>query len=171
MLGKPNADDAPAYAQKYFDLCTDKDLFLALHSSFELTLSIFSRFKREKEDHKYFAGKWSVKEVLSHIIDTERILAYRALCISRKDEAVFPSFNENLYVAEGNVGDRSLIDLLQEYEAVRTSNIHLFKYLSLEMLDFKGNVGDSQITPRAIAWFMVGHNIHHVNVVKELYTK
>jgi uncharacterized damage-inducible protein DinB len=171
MLEKPKENEAPSWSKKYIDLCEDKDLFLALHTSFEQTLKVFTRFKKDKEEYAYQAGKWNVKEVLCHIIDTEKVFSYRALRFSRKDGSILNSFDQNLFVAESNTADRSLIDLLQEYEAVRTANIMFFKYLSLEQLDFMGSVEENQITARSLAWMIAGHNIHHTQFVKENYTK
>lgn len=139
----------------------------------EISLHDFIRFVQnipmDKFDYRYTEGKWNIKEIIQHVIDTERIFAYRALRISRNDETPLPGFDENHYIANTEAANRNIQDLLTEFSAVRHSNLFLFKSLSDEQLRRIGIASNAAVTVRAIGFIMIGHQKHHQKVFEERY--
>ena len=169
IIEKPNPEDAPKYYQHYFSLVPENNLSDALENSMKNTFKFISSIPKEKEEHQYALDKWTIKEVFAHIIDTERIFAYRALRFSRKDGTDLPSFNQNSYTPNANTQQRTLAQIADEYKAVRQASITLFAYLTPDMLDFRGSSNKNPVTARSIGWMIAGHDIHHCNVIKEKY--
>lgn len=139
----------------------------------EISLHDFIRFVREipmdKFDYRYAEGKWTIKDIIQHIIDAERIFAYRALRISRNDQTSLPGFEENDYVENTNANGRSIQELLTEFSAVRHSNLLLFKSFSEEQLTRMGTASNHPISVRAIGFLIIGHQKHHQRVFQERY--
>lgn len=133
--------------------------------------ALLSEVPDELEEFRYAEGKWSVKEVVGHMIDTERIMTYRALCIARGEQQSLPGFEENDYVAVANFDKRSLYDLSHEFGFVREATISLFKTLSEEDLDRVGKANNNPVTARAILYIIAGHHLHHQQVLMERYLK
>jgi uncharacterized damage-inducible protein DinB len=169
MITRPNYADAPEYYHYYFNLVTENNLETALISSSEMTSRLIYGISADKESYSYDTGKWTIKQLLSHINDTERILAYRALRFSRMDKTALSGFDEDLFAPNANTESRNLNHLLDEYISIRRATESLFEYLTDEMLDFKGNANNLSMTPRGIGFMIVGHNIHHMNILKERY--
>ena len=146
---------------------------VTLIEELEISLHEFIRFVQnipmDKFDFRYAEGKWTIKEIIQHVIDTERIFAYRALRISRNDQTPLPRFDENAYVNNTQANDRNLQDLLTELSAVRHSNIFLFKSFSNEQLERTGIASNAGISVRAIGFIMIGHQKHHQKVFEERY--
>ena len=146
---------------------------ITLMDELEISLHDFIRFIQnipmDKFDFRYAVGKWTIKEIIQHVIDTERIFAYRALRISRNDQTPLPGFDENNYINNTEANRRSIQDLLTEFSAVRHSNIYLFKSFSSEQLERTGIASNSGISVRAIGFVMIGHQKHHQNVFEERY--
>ncbi len=146
---------------------------ITLMDELEISLHDFIRFIQnipmDKFDFRYAEGKWTIKEIIQHVIDTERIFAYRALRISRNDQTPLPGFDENNYINNTEANRRSIQDLLTEFSAVRHSNIYLFKSFSSEQLERTGIASNSGISVRAIGFVMIGHQKHHQNVFEERY--
>ena len=139
----------------------------------EISLHDFIRFVREipmdKFDYRYAEGKWTIKDIIQHIIDAERIFAYRALRISRNDQTPLPGFEENDYVKNTNANSRSIQELLTELSAVRHSNLLLFKSFSEEQLTRMGISSNHPISVRALGFLIIGHQKHHQRVFQERY--
>ena len=139
----------------------------------EISLHDFIRFVQnipmDKFDYRYAEGKWTIKDIIQHIIDTERIFAYRALRISRNDKTPLPGFEENDYVDNTNANDRNLQGLLTEMAVVRQATLSLFKRLSEEQLKRTGTASNTSISVRAIAFIVIGHQKHHQRVFQERY--
>src|SRR6478609_2166562 len=139
----------------------------------EISLHDFIKFVQnipmDKFDYRYAEGKWTIKEIIQHIIDTERIFAYRALRISRNDKTPLPGFEENDYVDNTDAKSRSIQDLLTEFSAVRHSNLLLFKSFSDEQLRRIGVASNHEISVRAIGFILLGHLKHHQRVFSERY--
>ena len=139
----------------------------------EICLHDFIRFVQnipmDKFDYRYAEGKWTIKDIIQHIIDTERIFAYRALRISRNDKTPLPGFEENDFVENTNANDRNIQDLLAEFSAVRHSNLFLFKSFSEEQLKRIGTASNASISVRAIGFIIIGHQKHHQKVFQERY--
>lgn len=171
MIEKPNLADIPAYFLAYIDLVPENNLFEALEKNLNNTIYLFENIPSEKENFAYAEGKWTVKEVLNHIIDTERIFAYRALRFSRFDETELPGYDENLFTENANVSNRSLQHLIEEFRVIRKSTHYLFEAMTKEMLDFIGTANKNKSSARALGYMIVGHTIHHNHVLKERYLK
>lgn len=139
----------------------------------EINLHDFIRFVQnipmDKFDYRYAEGKWTIKEIIQHIMDTERIFAYRALRISRNDKTPLPGFEENDYAMNTNANGRSLQELLTEFSAVRHSNLLMFKSFSEDQLTRMGIVSEHSISVRAIGFLIIGHLKHHQKVFQERY--
>lgn len=139
----------------------------------EICLHDFIRFVQnipmDKFDYRYAEGKWTIKDIIQHIIDTERIFTYRALRISRNDKTPLPGFEENDYVANTNANVRSIQDLLAELSAVRHATLYLFKSFSWEQLERIGIASNNEISVRAIGFILIGHQKHHQKVFQERY--
>ncbi|MBP6181678.1 DinB family protein [Flavobacterium sp.] len=139
----------------------------------EICLHDFIRFVQnismDKFDYRYAEGKWTIKDIIQHIIDTERIFAYRALRISRNDKTPLPGFEENDFVANTNANDRNIQDLLAELSAVRHTTLFLFKSFSEEQLKRIGTASNAYISVRAIGFIIIGHQKHHQKVFQDRY--
>ncbi len=130
---------------------------------------LFRNLPKEKGDYSYAKGKWSLKELIQHIIDTERIFCYRSLCFARNDKTELPGFNQDIFVANDNANDRDYYDLLDEMQILRKSTIQLFKSFSDKALLRVGVASNNKISVRALGYLFSGHQLHHLNVVKERY--
>ncbi len=158
-----------AYFLKYVNLAGTG----ILQEELEICLHDFIRFVQniplDKFDYRYAEGKWTIKEIIQHIIDTERIFAYRALRISRNDKTPLPGFDENEYVDNTNANERSIQDLLTEMAVVRQASLSLFKSFSPEQLLRIGKASDNKISVRAIGFIIIGHQKHHQKIFEERY--
>jgi hypothetical protein len=169
MKNKAIYKDAPEYSSYYFDLIQSDDLFYEFEKSKELTLSIFKLISPELENYSYQLNKWTTKEVLRHIIDMERIFAYRAFRFSRFDDTELSGVEENDYIEKVKQTDIKVSDLQEEYLAVRNSTVLIYRNIKTEMLDFKGTANKQTYTARTLGFAMIGHNIHHCNYIKTKY--
>lgn len=169
MKDKTIYRDAPNYCHYFFDLVETNDLLIELENSCKLTLELFKLITSEKENFSYQPKKWTINEVLRHIIDCERVYSYRALRFSRFDNTELAGFDENKYI-ENMIGIvQNLDDLKDEYVNVRKATIALFKTMTHEMLDFKGTANKVSFTARTLGFMTVGHNLHHSNFIKTKY--
>ncbi len=169
MIQKPAIEKIPAYYHHYFSLNTEADLIAALESGMSETINLLNGVPEHKADYRYASDKWTIKEVVSHIIDTERVFAYRALRFSRKDSTPLEGFDENSWAPNANAASRTLTAMIAEFSAVRRSTIDLYSYMTDEMLDFEGTANSWNITARSIGWVSAGHNRHHCGILKERY--
>lgn len=168
-ITKPLSIEYPKYFHTYISLTKGADLIQELEATrteFENTISLISE---DKGNYHYTEGKWSIKKLLLHIIDTERIMCYRALSFARGEKAELPGFDENAYAENCEASKRSLTDILEEYKSVRASTISLFKNFSSQTLDNIGRANNNSITVKSIGYIILGHQIHHINVLKERY--
>ena len=171
MENKAIYKDAPEYCSYYFDLIQSDNLLFEFEKSKELTLRIFKLISPELENFSYEPNKWTIKEVLRHIIDMERIFAYRAFRFSRLDDTELSSVEENDYIENVKQINIKLSDLQEEYLAVRNSTISIYRNITTEMLDFKGTANKQTYTARTLGFAMIGHNIHHCNFIEAKYLK
>jgi uncharacterized damage-inducible protein DinB len=168
LIAPPKAGTYAPYYETYISKVKE-DPFHLLEGLVLNFKALLSEVPDEKEEYRYAEGKWSVKEVVGHIIDTERIMCTRALCIARGEKQSLPGFDENEYVAAANFDKRSLYDLSREFGYVRESTLAFFKTLSGEDLDRNGTANNNPVTPRAILYILAGHHLHHLGVLKERY--
>ncbi len=170
FIDRPILSAAPDYYHYYFQL-TNEDSYL--ETALQNQLSNFELFinsiPSEKENYSYAEGKWSVKGVVAHCVETERILQYRALRFSRFDSTEISGFDENWYTKHNNHEALSLSDLMEEFTCVRKATLLLYQNMTLQMLDFVGIANQKPNTARNIGWFIVGHLIHHTKVIKQRY--
>ena len=157
------------YIQRYLDLIPSENWLEELRNSGAQTLEIYEKLS---EEHSYFAyaeGKWTLKELLQHLIDAERIFIYRALRFSRNDQTELAGWDEELYAKEYFLNDVSLQTLLEEFDLLRKSNILFFGNLKEEILSRKGVANGTEISVETIGKLIIGHNIHHLNIIRERY--
>jgi hypothetical protein len=165
----PTPEEHPPYFSNYIKLVNSENILKLLDEQVVDVQELLSNISEEKENYAYAEGKWTVKEVIGHIIDTERIMAYRALRFARKDKTNLAGFDENFYVVNSNFKDRTLYDLAHEFAIVRESNLALFKHFNVEMLDEVGNANGNNMSVRAILYMIAGHTTHHTNIIKSRY--
>lgn len=168
-MKRPQINEHPAYYTHYIGLVKGDNILKQLEDQVIDIQAIISEIPEEKENYAYAPGKWTIKEVLGHIIDTERIMAYRALRFARKDKTALPGFDENEYVANSDYNKRTLYDIAHEFAIVRESNLALFKHFNEEALDQRGTANNNEATVRAILFMIAGHANHHLNVIKTKY--
>ena len=162
------ADEYNPYYQKYID--KSKNLNLNDFSlNFDHVLSFLQDIPKEKHEYRYEKDKWTVKEVVLHMIDAERIFAYRALRIARKDQTLLPGFDQDAYVATSQANNRTFVSLLKEYISVKTATITLFDHFDDEMQRARGTASNSTISVRALGFIIMGHENHHVEILNECY--
>ena len=166
---RPNHGDYSDYYNGYVNLVEDDDIIKTLYEQNKKTQDILNSFSEHKGNYRYADGKWTVKEVVGHLIDTERVFAYRSLCIARGEKKSLPGFEQDDYVKEGNFNRRELFDLNYEFRLLRESNLLLFKSFTPEMLRRKGFANESSISVLAILFIIAGHELHHMKVLQEKY--
>jgi uncharacterized damage-inducible protein DinB len=170
QIRKPEADECKAYFQRYIDLVGPGDFFNNLAQNTADALHFFAAIPSEKHSYRYAENKWTVKELLLHVIDTDRVFLYRALVSARGDNKTeLNVVDENLWAANADVTHRSMESLLEELSVVRRSAELLFQNITEEQSKFRGNSDGHPITARALGYIMIGHMLHHMNVVRERY--
>ncbi|MCL6099132.1 MAG: DinB family protein [Bacteroidetes bacterium] len=168
-MQRPDQSEYAPYYQQYIKDVPQIDILEYLNQQLDETVKLFSGVSEEKASFRYAPDKWSVKEVLGHILDSERIFAYRALCISRDEKNSLPGFDQNIYTANANFDKLKLTDIVEEFVALRKSNLKMFGNFSEEMWTRKGTANKNEVTVRAVAYILAGHALHHINVVREQY--
>ena len=166
---RPAISDYAEYYQKYIDLVKGDDIFKILVEQNMESQNVLNSFSESKGNYSYAEGKWTVKEVIGHIMDVERIFAYRALCIARGETKPLPGMDQDYYVKNGNFNKRQLIDINYEYRLVRESNILLFGGFDKSVLQNRGNASGYEVTVLALMFMTAGHVKHHLNILMERY--
>jgi len=166
---RPTASEHAPYYGKYTALVPDGSIVETLRTQMEETAALLAGVPTEREEHRYAEGKWSVKEVVGHLADAERVFAYRLLRFSRGDETPLASFDEGTYVPAGAFGARTLRSLAAEFRAVREATLHLLDCLDDRAMSRRGVAADNAVTVRALAWIIAGHERHHVAIFRERY--
>jgi hypothetical protein len=168
-IQRPGADEyAPFYAD-YVGLVTEPDVLAALARQPDEIARIARGLTPEGERHRYGPEKWSVREILGHITDGERVFGYRAFCISRGDQTPLPGFDENAYVAASGYDARPAADLAADFAAARASNLAVLRALPAERFGNVGNANGKPVSLRALAFIMAGHVHHHLAVLRDRY--
>ncbi len=158
------------YFKQYIKLVdTNKSIVENLKKSQQEFNNILDNISKEKHNFAYEAGKWTLKELVQHTIDTERIFCYRALCFARNDKTDLPGFDQDLFSKNDNANRRDFSNLLAEMSAVRAASILLFESFTDDSLLRKGKASGKFMTVRALGYLFSGHQLHHLNVVKERY--
>jgi uncharacterized damage-inducible protein DinB len=168
-VGHPDpAEYAPFYAS-YVGNVTEDDVVAALEAQARATAELLARVDEEKAAHRYAPEKWSVKQIVGHVTDGERVFAYRALAIARGDQNSLPGFDENDYMRNVDFDRRSLRELAEEYAAARAATLAMFRGFSDEAWQRRGTANNAGVTVRALAHIVLGHERHHLKVLRERY--
>ena len=169
MIPRPEPSEYFTYYDAYVRRVPGRDILSVLAEGIADTLALLDGVSPALEEYRYAAGKWSVREVIGHLIDAERVFAHRALHFARRDPAPLPSMEEGDYARASNAGRRRLQDLADELEAVRRSSMLLFRSFDDEMLNFRGTASGYEFSVRSIPYIIAGHEIHHRSVLVERY--
>ncbi|MBK9412806.1 MAG: DinB family protein [Bacteroidetes bacterium] len=157
------------YYESYRQHIMENDMFKGLVAQGELTHQFIKSLPEKQGDNRYQEGKWSVKEVLGHILDTERILTYRILCFMRGERQALPGFEENDYARNSNYSTRTLKDIGEELYAVRQSTVHMIMNMDQNSLDDVGIANGAEVSIRALIYMVLVHERHHVKFIKKTY--
>lgn len=166
---RPDPSECPPYTRGYLEQVPNGDVLQILERQLHEGTAMLEGLPPEKADYAYAPGKWTVKEVLGHVTDAERVFAYRALRIARGDETPLPGFDENAWVPEGRFGRRTLVDLLAEHHDVRRATLALFHHLPPDADTRTGTASGHRVSVRALAYIITGHERHHHGVLRERY--
>jgi len=170
LIQKPLPGEYDPYAIMYVKLLPDDGrIFHHLRTNAEMIKQFFLSLTPEQWMHRYAEGKWTIKEILLHIIDDERIYAYRALRIARNDTTPLPGFDQDPYVVTSKANERSVESLLDEYTTVRNATLSLFENLPNDAWMRSGTANNHSVTVRALIYHLAGHELHHLNIIKEKY--
>lgn len=159
----------PAFFDRYINIVDDIDLITALESCDKIERLLDKQMLLDLEEAVYAPGKWTIKDILQHIIDNERIQAYRALRFARNDKSQLPGYDETLFADNTNVAAATVENLLEEFTVTRKSNIMLFSGFSRQMLQRTGVCFNVTVPVLALGFVLVGHQLHHINIIKERY--
>ena len=171
-IPKPLEGEFPPYATMYMKLVPDDGLLLDhLKENFKIIKQLALSLSQEELNYRYEPGKWTIKEILLHIVDDERIYAYRALRFARNDQTELPGFEQDDYTKFSRANERSIASILEEYEAVRNATITLFDGFPEEAFLRTGIANKNAVSVRALANHIAGHELHHLNIIKEKYLK
>jgi hypothetical protein len=168
-MPRPLPGDYPPFYETYISLVPETDILQVLSHSLQQIKLDLSYIGSDKSDYAYAPGKWTVKQVLQHAIDTERIFAYRALCIARGEQQSLPGFDENQYADEADVSRKHVKDLKEELLTVRLSSIQLFQGFPDPILARSGMANQKPISVLAIGYALVGHWRHHASILQTRY--
>ena len=166
---RPGADEYPAYFEGYVSLVPAGDLLQTLTRQIADTLAALRGVTEERASASYAPGKWTVKQLAGHVADGERVFAYRALCIARGDTAPLPGMDQNVYVEHANFDARTLSSLADELARVRASTLDLLGHLDEPAWLRRGTANGSEMSVRALAHIIAGHEAHHLKVLRERY--
>jgi uncharacterized damage-inducible protein DinB len=169
LIARPQSDEYFEYYGRYISQVPDGDLISVLRQQAMETVALLQNLTPEQGDYAYAPGKWTIKQVVGHIIDAERVFVYRAMCFARKDATPLPSFDENAYVDNANFASRTLADLLDEFQLVRAATVQFAKTLDTESLMQWGTASGKKITVRALLYIVAGHERHHAGLFRERY--
>jgi hypothetical protein len=168
-IRKPAPSEYGAYFGRYITLIGNPDIIAGLERQLDETKALIGTLSEEKGNHRYEAGKWSIKELLGHVIDTERVFSYRALRFARNDSTELPGYDQDAFAANANYANISLVDILNEHEAVRRATLYLLKHLPSDAWDRHGIANKNHMTVRALAFTIAGHELHHRAILTTRY--
>ena len=168
MINRPQPDEYSAFAARYVNLVDNGPIIETLELLQQSTYHFFVNLDAAKADYAYAEGKWTIKQILGHMCDTERVFAYRALVFSR-ESVTLPGFDQDVYMEGTTFNDRTIESLANEFKTIRESTLYLFKSLTEEQSTKKGIASGSPFSVRAYAYMMAGHELHHLNILRERY--
>ena len=168
-IDPPAADEFDPYYAGYIDRVEGKQLSLILRQQRAKVIELLASLRDEQAGYRYAPDKWSLKEVIGHLIDTERVFVYRAMSIARDEKQSLPGFDQNEYVVTGDFDSRPLEGLIREYEAVRNASLAFFESLDEASWLKTGMANDVTVSVRAIGYIVPGHEAHHLAILEERY--
>lgn len=168
-MNRPDPSEYDAYYDRYVSLVADGDIVEILSTQLSETLGLLEAVPPDRETWAYAPGKWSFREVIGHLADTERVFAGRALWIARDPQTALPSMDHELWAANSTARDRSLPELLDEWTAVRAATVALIRGLDAESLARVGTASDLRFTVRSFPWIIAGHELHHRQLLRDRY--
>lgn len=168
-MRRPAVNEASGFHFRYINQVKGDDFMQALTESAESTPVFLSTLTSSQWEHRYAPDKWNIKEVMVHVIDSERIFAYRALRIARGDKTPLPGFEQNDYVPLSKASDRSPESIMREYRAVRNATLEMFRYFDEDMLNRMGTASNTAVSVLALGFIIAGHEQHHLHILHERY--
>jgi len=168
-MRRPHSDEYAAPYSVYIALVPEIDVLAAMEAQRAETRQLFSSLSAEKEGYRYAEGKWSPRQIAGHITDGERVFGYRAFSFARGERQPLPGFDQNDYIAAGGYDEWKLADLTEALDSLRRAHLIFFRNLTEEAWDRRGTASDNPVSVRALAYIMVGHERHHLAVLKEHY--
>lgn len=168
-MTKSQINPIPVYFDRYINLVPEDYLGEAFKNSLTAIEMLDTGLFNNIGDKVYAPGKWTIKDIIQHLIDSERVFAYRSLRFARNDKTALPGYDENLYAENANTASRSLESILSEFESVRASTIYLFESFSAEALMRTGTCFNKEISVLGLGFTIIGHQIHHFNVINDRY--
>ncbi len=169
FINRPETDEYLPHYETYVSLVPQDDILRTLEQQLNTTLSLLRSISEAGADARYAPGKWSIKEVVGHVIDAERIFAYRALRFARNDQTPLPGFEQDDYVRHAAFGASKLSDLASEFEHVRWASLYLFRNFDAAVWQRRGVASGATVSVRALAYIIAGHELHHVGILKTRY--
>lgn len=166
---RPQSTDYAPWMENYVKLVPEGSVSELLVSEHNELMDLLGKFSEDQGGYRYAPGKWSVKEVIGHIADTERIMSYRLLRIARGDQTTLPGFDQDVFIEGASFDEMSLEDLLHEVDVVRQATISLIKGIKEDAWARKGKVSDYEASAHGLLYVVIGHAIHHRNILKERY--
>ena len=168
-VGRPEPDEIPSHYLGYINRVPEADPVMVCASQIEETATLLRSVSETDALYRYGRGKWSIKEIVGHLADTERIMSYRALRIARGDTTALPSFDENAYVPVARFDDRSLADLVGELRTVRAATLALLRTFDADAWRRRGTASGKPVSVRALGFMIPGHERHHVEILRTRY--
>jgi uncharacterized damage-inducible protein DinB len=168
-MNLPKPDEYAEFYSGYIKQIPHDDIIRLLEDGRDEVQTLLKSIPEDKGNYSYADGKWSIKEVLGHMADVERVHAYRALCFSRGETKSLPGFEQDDYVKAGNFNKRYLRDLAEELLLIRNANLSLFRSFDEETLMRRGKSNNKDFTVRAMMFIIAGHELHHIKILKERY--
>jgi len=168
-MARPDLSRVPDYYHNYINEVKENDLMEAIRNQAASFVQFMESIPAEKYNYKYAADKWTITEIIQHILDAERVFAYRGLCFARGEKKPLPGFEENDYAANSKADKRDWNELINEYKAIRKSTEFLFGSFDEEQLDASGIASGKSIYVLGIGFIIVGHINHHTKIIKERY--
>lgn len=166
---RPHASEYASFYSGYVAGVPDGDIVATLRTAGDELIATLSAIPESRGDFRYADGKWSIRTVIGHVIDVERIFSYRALRVGRGDATPLPGFEENNYAVTAASDARTVADLVAELTAVRASTVRLFASFSVDAWTRRGIASNAEVSARALAWITTGHALHHLRILKERY--
>lgn len=167
--GRPEPNEYASYYEKYISLVAEGDILASLRGQLEETLRVLGGISETQANFRYAPDKWSIKQLVGHVIDGERIFAYRALRFGRNDQTALPGFDQDQYVNNASFDDCTLSGLASEFAHVRRATISLLEHMDDAAWKRLGSANDSEASVRALAYIIAGHELHHVEILRSRY--